>query len=105
LRGQTLLFTLTGLYQKWFRDYTMALNFRLGGGYAPVVNMQFEHRDGSASQKETPMYFALNGGLSWQWQAWRGLFVEAGLDYIHLAAGSGRPPGFLQLNAGLGWKF
>jgi hypothetical protein len=103
LRGQMLLFSLHGLYQKWFRDYTMALGFRLGGAYAPMLNMRFEHRDGSNSSKETLARFALGGGVLWQWQVWQGLFVEAGLDYLHFAASPG--PGFLQASAGLGWKF
>jgi hypothetical protein len=105
LNGQLLLFGLNVLYQRWFRDYTMALNFRLGGSFVPVVNIQFEHNDGSSSKNQTLMYFALAAGASWQWHIWRGLFFEAGLDYIQLVAGSGTPPGFMQVSAGMGWRF
>jgi hypothetical protein len=105
LKGQLFLFSLSALYQKWFRDYTVALNVRLGGSFAPVMNMRFDHSDGSSSETRTLMYFALTAGASWQWYMWRGLFLEAGLDYTQLVAGSGRPPGFIQASAGLGWRF
>jgi hypothetical protein len=105
LNGQLLLATVSALYQRRFMDYTMALNFRLGGGIAPVINMQFEHNDGSNSEKQTALYVSLAAGISWQWYVWRGFFIEAGLDYVQLIARSGTPPGFVQASAGLGWKF
>jgi hypothetical protein len=105
LNGRLLVFTANALYQRQFRDYTMALNFRLGGGLAPVIDMQFEHNDGSSSEKQTAMYVSLAAGASWQWYLWRGLFVEAGLDYIQLVTGSGTPPGLIQASAGAGWRF
>jgi hypothetical protein len=105
LNGQLLLFAVNALYQRWFRDYTMAVNFRLGGGFSPVMNMQFEHNDGSVSEKQTALYLAFTAGVSWQWRLWRGLFIEAGLDYAQLVAGSGTPPGFIQASAGAGWRF
>jgi hypothetical protein len=105
LNGQLLLFAVNALYQRWFRDYTMAMNFRLGGGFAPAVNVQFEHNDGSRSEKQSVAYFSLVAGVSWQWYLRRGLFVEAGLDYAQLAAGSGTAPGFVQISAGAGWRF
>jgi hypothetical protein len=105
LKGQLLPATLNFLYQKWLRDYTMTLNFRLGGGIAAVLNMQFNHDDGSNSEKPAVIYAALSAGASWQWYVWRGLFVELGLDYIQLIAGSGTPPGIVQARLGAGWRF
>jgi hypothetical protein len=105
LNGQLLIFTLSALYQRWFRDYTMAVNFRLGGGVAPVMNMQFEHNDGSSSERQTAMYVSLAAGVSWQWYIWRDLFLEVGLDYVQFIAGSGTPPGLMQASAGMGWRF
>jgi hypothetical protein len=105
LNGQLLLSTLNFLYQRWFRDYTMTLNFRLGGGLAPVMNTRFDHKDGSRSENPAVIYAALAVGASWQWYVWRGLFFEAGLDYIELISGSGTPPGIIQAQLGLGWRF
>jgi hypothetical protein len=96
---------VNGLYQKWFRDYTMALTLRLGGAFTQVMNMEFEHDDGSRSEKGRAQYGALSAGLGWQRLVWRGLYIEAGLDYVQLILGSGSPPGLIQFGAGAGWRF
>jgi hypothetical protein len=106
LKGQLLPGTLNFLYQRWFRDYTMTLNFRLGGGVATVLNMQYNHDNGSDSEKPQVIYAAITAGASWQWYVWRGLFIELGLDYIQLISGSGTlPASIIQPKLGVGLKF
>jgi hypothetical protein len=54
---------------------------------------------------ERTMFFNVNGGLSFEWTLWRGLFMETGLDYMHCFSARGTPPGFVRAAAGLGWRF
>jgi hypothetical protein len=105
LNGYLLLFSANALYQRWFRDYTMNAGFRLGAGFAPVLNMRFDHNDGTQSEQFSPGHFVLNFGGSWQWFLWRDLFVETGLEYTQLLTGPGAPAGVLSFTAGVGWRF
>jgi outer membrane protein OmpA-like peptidoglycan-associated protein len=105
LNGQMLLFSANAVYQRWFRDYTMNVNFRLGAGFAPVLNMRFDHNDGTKSEQFTPGHFTLSLGGSWQWFLWRDLFVETGLDYTQFLTGPGAPAGVLSFTIGAGWRF
>jgi hypothetical protein len=101
LEGRMFFTGAAILYQKRFRDYTAALSLKLGGGLAPVVNMRFTHNDGSNSEKAAVLFTALFAGLSWQQQLWRGLYLEAGLDYIQLLSA----PALIHLNTAAGWRF
>ncbi|MDR0389555.1 MAG: hypothetical protein LBH73_05750 [Spirochaetaceae bacterium] len=105
LNGQMLLFSANALYLRWFRDYTMNAAFHLGAGFASLLNMRFDHKDGAQSEQFAPGHLTLGFGGSWQWFLWRDLFLETGLDYTQLLIGSGAPAGFLSLTAGVGWRF
>jgi hypothetical protein len=103
--GNMLTFTLNGLYQRWFRAYTMAVNLRLGGGLTAITGIRYEHNDGPESEKVNVLLSFINTGVSFQWVVWRDLFVEAGAEYIQSFSSISPLPGFVRLNAGAGWKF
>jgi hypothetical protein len=105
VNGTMLALTLSGLYQYRFRDHTMALNLRLGAGAAAILGISYEHREGLTSEEVEAAFFLVSAGASFQWDLWRGLFLEAGLDYVQGISPNTPPPGFVQFNAGAGWKF
>lgn len=103
LNGQLLVFSANALYQRWFRDYIINAAFRLGAGFAPLLNMRFDHENGVQSEQFTPTHAALGFGGSWQWYVWQELYVEAGLDYTQLLGRA--PAGLLSFTVGAGWRF
>ncbi|MDR1933001.1 MAG: hypothetical protein LBQ57_09310 [Spirochaetales bacterium] len=105
VRGTMWSFALNGLYQWWFNDRTMALNFRLGGGLAMITDIRYEHKDGSASEDVSTLLPMVNAGVSLEWLVWQDLFAEGGLEYSHLFSSLSPAPGLLKLMLGTGWRF
>jgi hypothetical protein len=114
MKTENSAYTLTGgmtildadlLLQKWMRNYTMAINLRLGGGIAAVSNIEFSHRDGSRSEKTGTTLFAINAGASFQWVPWKHLCLEAGLEYTHLASAQSPGTGLLRISIAAGNTF
>jgi hypothetical protein len=105
VNGTMLALTLGGLYQYRFRNHTMAFNLRLGAGAAAILGISYEHRGGFKSEEVEAAFFLVSAGASFQWDLWRGLFLEAGLDYVQGISPNTPPPGYLQFSAGAGWKF
>jgi hypothetical protein len=54
------------LFQKWMRNYTMAVNLRLGGGITVLSNVEFSHRDGSRSANTGSALFTINAGAAFR---------------------------------------
>jgi hypothetical protein len=104
LSGQVVSVELHAVYRKWFFDYRGALNLRIGCGAVSVLNMRFEHQDGPESGEETAVYVAVSGGASWQWYLREKFFLEGGVEYVQLMAGSGAG-GYIRASAGAGWRF
>jgi hypothetical protein len=108
LTGQMFDLYVDGLFQKWMRDYTLAINLRLGGGFNSILGMEFDHKDGSHSKKASTLLVAINAGVSVQWFVWKNLFIEGGVEYIQLISLQGDPSGFIRAAAALGirlpWK-
>ncbi|GHV85406.1 hypothetical protein AGMMS50230_10140 [Spirochaetia bacterium] len=107
LKGQLWLGNVDVVYQKWFNQWTMALKLRAGGGLAAFTNIRFLFNDGTGAESgtEQTLLFAINGGASFEWMLWRGLFAEAGLDYLYCPSSRGSAPRFVRVSAGLGWRF
>jgi hypothetical protein len=101
--GTMTALTLNGLYQRRFMDYRMAIKLRLGGGAAAITGIRYEHSDGTLSEEVGAAFFFAAAGASLEWTLWRGLFVEAGADYIQGISPNSPAPGFIQ--AGAGWRF
>ncbi|MDR2210904.1 MAG: hypothetical protein LBO65_05465, partial [Spirochaetaceae bacterium] len=102
LTGQMLGLYANGLFQKWMRDYTLAVNLRLGGGINSILGMEFDHRDGSHSKKTSTLLMTVNAGASVQWFVWKSLFIEGGVEYVQLISLQGDPSGFIRAAASLG---
>ena len=105
LSGDMAAVTAGALLQKWFRDYTLAMNLRLGAGMAAVANIEFEHPGGVRSEKKTSLLVALNAGASAQWMVSDYIFIEGGAEFVQLVSSHSPPPGFFRLFAGAGARF
>jgi hypothetical protein len=103
--GVKISFTLDALYQLWLSNWVMAVNFRLGGGFATISNVKFEHKDGSVSDEVATVLPFVNAGTSFEWLVWRDLFVEAGLEYVQMFSSRNPVPGYLRATLGGGWRF
>ncbi|MDR1072562.1 MAG: hypothetical protein LBL45_02660 [Treponema sp.] len=96
--------TLYGVYQKWFSNRIMALNFRIGAGVYSIVDYRFIFNAGETKPMASLMP-AIAAGLSFQWFVRKPFFVEAGIDFTHLFTVDNPSPGYLRLFAGAGWQF
>jgi hypothetical protein len=114
LKTQTGAYNLSGrlfgvyanaLFQKWNADYTLALNLRLGGGWAMIANVKFNNKDGSQSEEVSTTMAAINAGVSAQWLLGMDIFIEAGAEYTQLVSSQSPMPGFIQATAAIGKRF
>jgi hypothetical protein len=105
VHGTMMSFVFDALYQHWFRNRTMALNARLGGGFAVISGVYYDHDDGSSSAPVGTILPFLNTGLSFEWIFGWNLFAEAGLEYTQHISSRSPAPGVLKFTMGLGWRF
>jgi hypothetical protein len=105
VNGTMTALTLGALFQRWFGARRIAIKLRLGGGAAAITGIQYEHKDGSVSEKVATLLPFVSAGASLEWLAWRGLFVEAGAEYTRILPSNSSAPAFIQLSAGAGWRF
>jgi hypothetical protein len=105
VNGTMMTFALDGVYQWWFSNRVMAVNFRLGGGLAAVTGIRFKHKDGSASEEVATVLPMMNAGVSFEWLVWRDLFMEAGLEYMQMFSSISPAPALMRVNVGAGWRF
>ncbi|MDR2054048.1 MAG: hypothetical protein LBP80_11605 [Treponema sp.] len=105
VHGVMMSFAVDALYQYWFSNRTMALNARLGGGFAVITGIYYDHRDGSSSEPAGTVLPLLNTGVSFEWVFWKDLFAEAGLEYTQHFSSRSPAPGVLKFTAGVGWRF
>jgi hypothetical protein len=105
VNGTMMSFAFDALYQYWFYTRTMALNFRLGGGFTAITGINFEHNDGSTSDEVTTVLSMMNLGASIEWFVWRSLFVEGGLEFVQHFTKINPAPGMLKITVGAGWRF
>jgi len=93
------------LYQYWIRRREVAINGRVGFGFAGVFNYQFQYTDtGKDSKSMSTAAFSFNLGASVQWFFYKQFFVEGGLDYIHIAHPE-IPMGFVKIGVFGGYQF
>jgi hypothetical protein len=104
VRAQMPGAAIQGLYQKWFSNRAMALNFRIGGGVYSVLDYRLAFDNGS-TEPITVLIPVLEGGVSLQWFVKKPFFVEAGLNFSHLFTVDDSSPGYLRPFAGAGWQF
>ncbi|MDR2257807.1 MAG: hypothetical protein LBE14_01520 [Treponema sp.] len=95
---------LYGVYQRWFSNRIMVLNFRIGGGVYAVLDYHFISNGGKA-EPATILLPVIATGVSFQWFIRKPLFVEAGLDFTHLFTEDKPSPGYLRPFIGVGWQF
>ena len=74
---------------------SMSLGFRLGAGLFMLP--------GSEETDPLPGAKYFNMGLSFHWQIWKNLFLEAGLDHAHLFTDN--KSGAFKPRLGAGWQF
>jgi hypothetical protein len=95
---------LNVVYQHWFSNRIMSLNFRIGGGIYSVLDYHFifTHRE---TEPITVLIPAAAAGVSFQWFIRKPFFVEAGVDFTHFFTVDDPPPAYLRPFAGAGWRF
>jgi hypothetical protein len=105
LSGRMVSVYADALYQRWNSSYTLALNLRLGSGLSILSNIKFSHQDGSQSETVGRALFAINAGASAYWLVWKSVFIEAGVEYVHLFSPQSPAPGFIIATIALGKRF
>jgi hypothetical protein len=105
LTGRLVSLETNVLFQKWMRDYTLALNLRFGGGIIFLSNIQFNNKDNSQSEDVSATLISLNAGASIQWSVWESLFIEAGVEYIQAVSSQTPRPGFVRTAITFGRTF
>ncbi|MDR2901219.1 MAG: hypothetical protein LBV20_06835 [Treponema sp.] len=96
--------SLSVLYQKPFLNEKLFLNFRLGGGVASYVGMQFEFVDDTTSDTLTTAFPEAQFGISAQYFVREQFFVELGADY-KLFFAKDMLTSYLNPVLSAGWKF
>ncbi|MDR1626057.1 MAG: hypothetical protein LBT33_05900 [Spirochaetia bacterium] len=95
---------VNALLQKWLPNRTLALNFRLGAGFALLDNLHFEFSTETTEPLRTLMS-SLGGGFSLMWLASDPFFLEAGAEYMHFFSVDPVSPGYLRPILGGGYRF
>jgi hypothetical protein len=103
-RANLLSLHVNGLYQYWYLRKILALNVRAGLGFTGILNYYFEYDTGKTSPSLYILYFSAGLGASAQWVFHDRMFIEAGFDYLHIAAAD-LPIGFFRLTISGGWQF
>ena len=75
---------LSALFQYWIIRRELSVNGRAGFGFAGIFNYTFTFETGETWDSINTAAFSLNLGASVQWMFYKQIFVEAGLDYIHV---------------------
>jgi hypothetical protein len=104
LSAQYLGLHLNLLFQKWLESRTLALNFRLGAGFALLDDLHFEFSAGNTEPLRTLMR-SLGAGLSIAWYINTSFFIEGGADYMHFFSVDPVSPGYLRPILGCGFRF
>jgi hypothetical protein len=92
------------LYHRVLPNEAMALNARIGGGFYSVRNYHLSFAGGE-TEPLTVLLPTFATGISFQWTLWRSLFVEGGLEYVHMFSVDSPQPGYLRPFVGAGWQF
>ena len=88
IKTSTHLLTITAgaLYQYWIIKNKLSINARLGFGITGYFNWKFEYYNtGKSGDPMNLVSFAFNMGPSVQWFFYKQIFIEGGVDYIHVA--------------------
>jgi hypothetical protein len=93
-----------GIYQYWFSNRVISLDFRMGGGIYSIMDYHFTF-DRGKTEPITILVPAIAGGISLKWLIKKPFFVEAGLDFTHFFTVDDPSPGYLRPFAGAGWQF
>jgi len=100
-----LLINLDALYQYQIVRKTLFLNARAGIGLAGIFDYKIEYTDtGHTSSSFATAAFSFNFGASVQWFIHKQIFVEGGVDYIHIAHPE-LPMGFVRIGLFGGYQF
>ena len=93
------------LYQYWIIKRELSVNGRAGIGFAGIFNYRFEYTNtGKTGDSISTAAFSFNLGASVQWLLYKQVFVEGGLDYIHIAHPE-IPMGFVRIGVFGGYQF
>jgi hypothetical protein len=93
-----------GLYQWWFSNRIITLDFRIGGGIYPIMDYHFSYNRGD-TEPITVLVPAISAGVSFRWFIRKPFFTEAGATFAHFFTADNPSPGYLRPFLGAGWQF
>jgi hypothetical protein len=104
VHGQMIGIMAHGLLQKHLPSLNGIINVRAGGGLYSLLNL---HKESSlGTQTSTNILFpALDGGLSIQWFFNDTIFLDAGIEYLHVFSVDSPSPGYIRPTLGIGVLF
>jgi hypothetical protein len=91
--------------QVWLPNGIMAINYRLGAGFSLLYNFHFEYEGQQNKDKITTWIPSLHAGVSFLWNFHRLLFLEAGVDLLHVFSVDNIPLEFIRPSLGVGLRF
>jgi len=103
-KANLLLFHVNAFYQYMIIPQKIAVNGRLGVGFAGVFNYHFEFNKGKAGEAMNMACFTYNLGASVQWFFFKQVFFEGGIDFIQVIH-SEIPMNFFRLGFFAGYQF
>ena len=92
------------MFQYWITRKELSVNGRAGLGFAGILNYIFTFNTGETWDPINTAALSFNLGASVQWMFYKQLFVEGGLDYIHVAHKE-IPMGLLRIGIFGGYQF
>ena len=99
-----LVVNIDGLFQYWIIRRELSVNGRAGIGFAGIFNYTFTFDTGGTWDPINTAAFSFNFGASVQWMFFKQIFLDAGLDYIHVAHKE-IPMGLIRFGIFFGYQF
>jgi hypothetical protein len=91
--------------QLWLPNGIMAFNFRAGGGLSLLNDFHFEYSGQQNKEHITTWIPSMHGGISFIWFIHPSLFLEMGVELLHIFSVDNIPLEFVRPSLGLGLRF
>jgi len=92
------------LFQYWLVSNSLSVNGRAGLGVTGIFNYHFVYNTGKKGKSMSTAAFTYDFGASVQWFPYKQIFIEGGIDFVHVAHPEA-PMGFIRLGICGGYQF
>jgi hypothetical protein len=96
---------LNAVFQEWFPNRIMAVNFRIGAGLTLMYDVSFDFGSAGASVPFNTLLLSMDGGVSFLWFIRKPFFLEAGIEYLQVFSTDSAWPGYVRPFISIGRQF